>query len=179
MDESNIAELRKMAGRHEKLVYEEVKAGKIDRLPPETRIFAKAIQEHMQLKHVHNALEFADLRDGEQYEVEVEGNIVNPMAHVAMHAAVKGQLEKDPLIKDAFERMVATGTTAHHAEHVLIRMLVESQWKITRAIEAGEDAEKMEKIQKVYFRNLQKLIRDSAYRRNLVQGVTADHDAFE
>jgi len=179
MDGSNLSELRKMVNQHEKIVYEAVKAGTVAELPHESQIFAKAIQEHMHLKQVHNALEFADLRDGELYEVEVEGEIVNPLAHVAMHAAVKGQLEKDPLVSDAFERMVATGTAAHHAEHVLVGLLLETQWKIARAIEAGEDVEKIQKIQQAYFRNLQKFARDSAYRKKLTRRVTADHTAFE
>ena len=83
------------------------------------------MQEHMHLKHVHNALEFADVREGERYEIEVEGQIVNPMAHVAVHATVKGQIKADPLVKAAFEKMVATGASPHHAEHVLCAMLMQ------------------------------------------------------
>ena len=45
------------------------------------------------------------------------------MAHITAHAAIKGQLEQDPLIQAAFEKMVATGTSAHHAEHVLSALL--------------------------------------------------------
>jgi len=58
----------------------------------------------MQLKHIHNALEFADLREGAPYEVEYEGNVVNPLAHVAVHAAVKGQIEKEPEVKPPLRR---------------------------------------------------------------------------
>jgi hypothetical protein len=44
------------------------------------------MQEHMHLKHIHNALEFADLREGAPYEIEFEGNVVSPPAHVAVQA---------------------------------------------------------------------------------------------
>lgn len=50
----------------------------------------------MHLNHVHNALEFADLREGAPYKVEFEGNVVSPLTHVAIHAAVKGQIEEVP-----------------------------------------------------------------------------------
>jgi hypothetical protein len=83
------------------------------------------MQEHMHLKHIHNALEFADVREGAPYEVEFEGNVVSPLAHVAMHAAVKRRIEQVPEVRTAFERMVATGTPAHHAEHVLAALVGE------------------------------------------------------
>jgi hypothetical protein len=71
--------------------------------PHESQLYAKARQEQMHLKHVHNALEFTDLREGAPYEVRVGGEAVNPLAHIAVHAAVKGQLEQDPLVRAAFE----------------------------------------------------------------------------
>jgi len=119
MDDPKLTELRRLVGQHEKLVYEAIKAGTVSELPHESQLYAQATQEHMHPKHVHNALEFADLREGAQYEITVGGETVNPLAHVAAHSAVKGQLEQDPLVRAAFEKMVATGTSAHHAEHVL------------------------------------------------------------
>jgi hypothetical protein len=83
----------------------------------------------MHLKHVHNTPEFADLREGAPYEITVEGDTVNPLAHATTHTAVKGQIEQDPLVRGAFEKMVATGTSAHHAEHVLSAMLLELLWE--------------------------------------------------
>src|SRR6059036_1863342 len=120
MDDPTFTELRKLVGQHEKIVYEAVKADTVAQLPHESQLFAKAMQEHMHLKHIHNALEFADLREGEPYEITVGGEPVNPLAHLTAHAAVKGQLEQDSLVRAAFEKMLATGTAAHHAEHVLV-----------------------------------------------------------
>ena len=176
MDDPKFTELRRLVGQHEKIVYEAVKGGKVAELPYESQLYAKAMQEHMHLKHVHNALEFADLREGEPYEITVGDEPVNPMAHLTAHAAVKGQLEQDPLVRAAFEKMVATGTSAHHAEHVLGALLFETEWETARAVEAEKDTEK---IQKRYIHKLQKLSRDSAFRRKLTQQFTADHSAFE
>jgi len=176
MDDPELTELRRLVGQHEKLVFEAIKAGVVAELPHESQLYAQAVQEHMHLKHVHNALEFADLREGAQYEITVGGETVNPLAHVAAHAAVKGQLEQDPLVRAAFEKMVATGTSAHHAEHVLGALLFETEWETARAVEAGKDTEKP---QKIYIRKLQKLIQDSAFRKKLTRQFTADHSAFE
>ena len=71
--------------------------------------------------------------------------------------------------------MVATGTSAHHAEHVLGAMLFEAEWEGAKAVKAGKDTEK---TQTVYNRKLQKLIRDSTFRKKLTRQVTADHSAF-
>jgi len=79
-------------------------------------------------------------------------------------------------LRAAFEKMVATGTSAHHVEHVLGALLLETEWEIARAVEAGKDTEK---AQKIYIRNLQKLIRDSAFRKKLTGQFTADHSAFD
>jgi hypothetical protein len=176
MDDPTFAELRRLVGQHEKTVYEAVKAGRVAQLPYESQLFAKAMQEHMHLKHVHNALEFADLREGEPYEITVGGEAVNPMAHLTAHAAVKGQVEQDPLVRAAFEKMVSAGTAAHHAEHILGALLFETEWEAARAVEAGKD---IEKIQKMYIHKLQKLSRDPAFRKKLSQRFTADHSAFE
>jgi len=108
MDDPTFTELRKLVGQHEKIVYEAVKAGTVAQLPHESQLFAKAMQEHMHLKHIHNALEFADVREGVQYEITVGGQTVNPMAHVAAHAAVKGQIEQDPLVRAAFEKRLSS-----------------------------------------------------------------------
>src|SRR6266576_4276 len=135
-----LAELRKLTGQLQKLTYEAVKSGTMAELSDEEQLFARAMQEHMHLKHVHNALEFADVREGAPYEVEFEGNVVSPLAHVAMHAAVKGQIEQVPEVRTAFEKMVATGTPAHHAEHVLAALVAELMWETSRG--SGQTAAK-------------------------------------
>jgi hypothetical protein len=176
MDDSETAGLRKLVGQHNKIVYEAVKAGTVAQLSPENQVIARAIQEHMHLKHVHNALEFADLREGEPYKIMVEGNPVSPMAHVTSHAAVKGQIEADPLVRAAFEKMVATGTSAHHAEHVLCAMFMELFWDETQAVDAGGDPEK---AKSTYYRKIKKLTRDSAFRKKTTRKFRADHFVFE
>jgi hypothetical protein len=176
MDDPKFAELRRLVGQHEKIVYQAVKAGRVAQLPHESQFFAKAMQEHMHLKHVHNALEFADLREGKPYEITVGGEPVNPLAHLTAHAAVKGQVEQDSLVRAAFEKMVSTGTSTHQAEHILGALLFETEWETARAVEAGKD---IEKLQKMYNHKLQKLSRDSAFRKKLTKRFTADHSAFE
>ena len=106
--DSKLIGLRQLVGRHNKVLYEAVKAGRLADVPAEDQALARAMSEHMHLRHVHNALEFADLRQGERYEIEVEGKAVSPMAHVVMHSAVKGQVEADPRVRAAFEKLVAT-----------------------------------------------------------------------
>jgi uncharacterized protein DUF1841 len=176
MDDATLKELRDLVGQHAKLVYDAINSGMVRELPHESQLYAQAIQEHMHLKHIHNALEFADVREGEQYEICVGGETVNPMAHIAAHAAVKGQIEQDPLIRAAFEKMVATGISAHHAEHVLGALFFEMEWENARAIETGKDAQK---IQTTYNRKIQKLIRDSAFRKKLTRQFSDDHSVFE
>jgi len=89
-----LEKLRKLTGQLQKLTYEAVKSGTMAELSEEEQLFARAMQEHMHLKHIHNALEFADVREGAPYEVEFEGNVVSPLAHVAIHAAVKDRLNR-------------------------------------------------------------------------------------
>lgn len=96
MDDHERVKLGKLMGEFHQLTYEAVKAGAVDTLPSDDRLLAQAMQEHMHLKHVHNALEFADLSEGAPYEIEFQGNTVNPLAHIAVDAAVKGQIEQDP-----------------------------------------------------------------------------------
>jgi hypothetical protein len=176
MDGAKLKELRELVGQHAKLIYEAVKTGRVGELPHESQLYAQAIQEHMHLKHIHNALEFADVREGEQYEITVKGETVNPMAHIAAHSAVKEQIEQDPSIRGAFDKMVATGISAHHAEHVLGALFFEMEWERARAIETGKDGEK---AQTTYNRKIQKLIQDSAFRKKLTRQFSDDHSVFE
>jgi hypothetical protein len=130
----------------------------------------------MHLKHIHNAVEFADVREGEKCEIRVGGKTVNPMAHIGAHSAVKGQIEQDPVVRAAFETMVATGTSAHHAEHILGALFLETEWESAQAVETGKDAQK---AQTTYNRKIQKLIRDSAFRKKLNRQFSVDRSAFE
>src|SRR5215470_10986907 len=173
--DDELAKLRKLTGQLQKLTYESVKAGRMAELPEEEQLFGRAMQEHMHLKHIHNAIEFADLREGAPYEVEFEGNVVSPLAHVVVHAAVKGQIEKVPEVRNAFEKMVATGTPAHHAEHVLGALLSELMWETSRA--SGEEV--LAKAKALYDRSIQKLCGDSTFRKKMARRFGASHSAFE
>lgn len=172
----DLTERRRLSGQHDKLVYEAVKTGTTTGLSREHQLYAQAIREHTYLPHVHNALEFADLREGTPYEITVDGEPVNPIAHVATHSTVKGQIEEDPLVKAAFEKMLATGTSDHHAEHVLGALLLEVYWAASKSAEVGEGPEK---AMAAYNRKLRKIVWDSVFRKKLTRKFTADHPAFE
>jgi hypothetical protein len=51
MDDRELTELRKVVGLHEKLVYEAIKRGMVAELPHEGQFYARALQEHLHLKH--------------------------------------------------------------------------------------------------------------------------------
>jgi hypothetical protein len=174
MDDHERLKLSKLMGEFHKLTYEAVKAGAVDALPRDDRLLGQAMQEHMHLKHVHNALEFADLHDGAPYEIEFQGSTVNPLAHIAVHAAVKGQIEQDPEVRAAFEKMVATGVAAHHAEHVLGGLLAEFLWGSSRSSEATASKAKAR-----YDHSIQKLCRDSQFRKKMTRRFGDSHSAFE
>ena len=53
MDDRELTELRKVVGLHEKLVYEAIKRGRVVELPDEGQFYARTLQEHLHLKHVH------------------------------------------------------------------------------------------------------------------------------
>jgi hypothetical protein len=99
---------------------------------------------------------------------------VSPLAHVAVHAAVKGQVEQAPEVRAAFEKMVATGTPAHHAEHVLAALVGELMWGISRGSKRGAA-----KAKERYDRSIQKLYEDSTFREKMTKRFGASHAAFE
>ena len=65
-------------------------------------------------------------------------------------------------MRTAFEKMIATTTSDHHAEHVLAAMLMEARWESARAIEVGKDPKRAWTI---YIRKCKKLSSDSAFRK--------------
>jgi hypothetical protein len=72
--------------------------------------------------------------------------------------------------------MVATGTSAHHAEHILGAIRLETEWESAKEFQAGKDTAK---ARATYNRKIQKLIRDSAFRKKLKRQFSEDHSAFE
>ena len=176
MPDCKFTQLRQLMGQRNKLLYEAVKAGKTADLAPEDQAMGRAISEHRHLRHVHNALEFADVREGETYEVEVEGNAVSPIAHLVMHSAVKSQVEADPQVRAAFERLVASGSSAHQAEHVLAFLFSELYFEMSKP--GNADAE-VEKARADYHRKIKKITRDTAYRKKLARQFRDEHLGFD
>lgn len=175
MPDSKLTELRKLMGQRNKILYEAVKAGRAADLPPEDQAMARAVSEHMHLRHVHNALEFADLREGETYEIEVDGNAVSPIAHLVMHATVKSQVEADPQVRAAFEKLVATGSSAHQAEHILAFLFTGLYFEMTNP---GNTDTEVENARVVYYRRIKRITLHAAYRKKLTRQFRDDHLGF-
>jgi Skp family chaperone for outer membrane proteins len=72
--------------------------------------------------------------------------------------------------------MVATGASAHHAEHVLAALFGELYFHLSQAAAAGRD---VEKARAAYYRKIKKITRDAVYRKKLKRQVPADHFGFE
>ena len=75
----------------------------------------------------------------------------------------------------AFEKLTATGASAHHAEHVLAALFGELYFNLTREAEAGGDGEK---ARAAYYRKIKKITRDAVYRKKLKRQFSADHFGF-
>jgi hypothetical protein len=154
-------ELRKLVGQYDALVYEAVKQGRVAELPREGQILAKVIQEHLGLPHVHNALEFADVRGGETCEVDG----VSPMAHLRMHAAVEGMLDGgNAEVKAAYETLLATGIERHHAVHILGAIFMEFYFDAAKGMQQGAPSGKAERK---FTRSLRKICTDPSFRRKM------------
>ena len=76
----------------------------------------------------------------------------------------------------AFEKLTATGASAHHAEHVLAALFGELYFNLTRAAESGGG---VEKARAAYYRKIKKIIQDAAYRKKLKRQFPADHFGFD
>jgi hypothetical protein len=74
-----------------------------------------------------------------------------------------------------YVKIVATGISAHHAEHVLGALLFEMEWESAQTIEAGKD---LQKALATYNRKIQKLTWDSVFRKKLTRQFSDDHSAF-
>lgn len=162
-------ELRKIVGQYDALVYAALKQGLVAELPREGQILAKVIQEHLGLPHVHNALEFADVRGGESYEVDG----VSPMAHLRMHAAVEAMLDGGNAdVKAACEKLLATGIERHHAVHIVGAIFLEFYLDAVKGVQRGASAEKVERK---FRRSLRKICTDSSFRRKMARRFSEGH----
>jgi hypothetical protein len=162
-------ELQELVGQYDALVYAAVKLGRVAELPREGQILAKVIQEHLGLPHVHNALEFADVRGGEPYEVDG----VSPMAHLRMHAVVEGMLNGGNAdVQAAYEKLLATGIERHHAVHILGAMFMGFYFDAAKEMERAAASDKAERK---FTSSLRKLCTDSAYRRKMARRFGEGH----
>jgi hypothetical protein len=174
MDSSNQSEekqreLRELVGQYDALVYAAVKQGRVAELPREGQILAKVIQEHLGLPHIHNALEFADVRGGEPYEVDG----VSPMAHLRMHAAVEGMLEGGNAdVKAAYEKLLATGIERHHAAHIVGAIFLEYYFDAAKRMQQGAPSDKAERK---FTRSLRKICTDSSFRKKMARRFSEQH----
>ena len=168
-NDEELRRLRETMDRHTHLVYEAIKAGRVHELSRDGQLEARAIQDHMHLRHVRMALEHAaEFAGGERYEIEFAGERVSPLAHVVMHAAVEGQIERDENVRAAFEQLLAVGVDAHHAKHVLGMIFMQHYWEASRRTEPGETMKRYEKA-------LRKIRKDSAFRKKWIRRTSSDH----
>jgi len=164
MEDEGLIGLRRLTGQYEHSIYQAVKAGQISQLSGESLSIAQAMQEHVHLRHVHNALEFADLREGQRYEIEHQGNAVSPLAHIYLHAAVKQSVKLNAESRLAFEKLVSEGISKHHAEHILSMLISEALWQNAY----GGDPESVQK-------SLKKLDASRKVRSNWVRKTSDAH----
>ena len=153
-------ELRDLLGKYDSLVYAAVKEGHVAELPEEDQCFARAILDHLGLPHIHNALEFADLRDGEPYVVDG----VSPMAHLRMHTAVEEMLSGgNEEVNAAVDRLLSTGIGRHHAIHIVGAIFMQFYLDVSRELERGAQSDKP---MRKFNRSVQRLRTDSSFRKN-------------
>jgi hypothetical protein len=162
-------ELLDLLGEYDARVYAAVKQGRVAELPREDQCLAKAIQEHLGLPHIHNALEFADVRGGEPYVVDG----VSPMAHLRMHAAVEAMLSGgNEDVKVAFDHLLAGGIGRHHAIHIIGATFMEFYFDATREVERGVQSDKP--LRK-FTRSLRRLCTDRSFRKKMARRFGEGH----
>jgi hypothetical protein len=164
-DSSNLENLRlrDLVDSYTHFVYEAVKAGKIGELTREGQLMAKAIQEHLDVPWIHNALEFADLREGQPFLIAGSDGPIDPFSHIYLHAAVLGMVEESCETREAFKALRTDGIAEHHAVHVLSGLV-------------KEFLEHQDELSESNLRYAQKRIcRDPNYRRQLAQAFPASH----
>jgi phosphoribosylformimino-5-aminoimidazole carboxamide ribonucleotide (ProFAR) isomerase len=168
-NDEELRKLREVMDRYIHLVYEAIKAGKVHELSREGQVQARAIQDHLHLRHVRMALEHAvEFAGGERYEIEFRGEQVSPLAHVAIHAAVEGQIESNENVRAAFEQLLAVGVDAHQAKHILGMIFTQHYWEASRGSEPAE-------ITKRYEKALRKIRTDPDFRRKWIRRTSSDH----
>lgn len=175
MERSELEQLRSLVGKYTHMVYEAVKAGKVSELSHDEQLQAKAIQEHLHLPGVHNALEFADVREGQPFEMEVRGQPLSPLAHIAQHAAVLSMLEGDNDAKAAFETLTKEeGASEHHAIHMLSGLSLGFLWVSCHG-QHGLERDESDLLRGDLGYALKRICRDPRYRRRLAQEFSASH----
>jgi hypothetical protein len=175
MSSNRKQQLRRLVDEDDHAIYEAVKAGKVSELPHEDQLQAKAMEEHLDLPGVHNALEFADLREGQPFEMEASGHPLSPLAHITVHAVVLSMLEENSDARAAFERLTKEKSVSeHHAIHVLGSLFFGFY------LVAGRGRSALEKDDRDLYRGdfedaLKRICRDPRYRYKVIQKFPPSH----
>ena len=166
-------DIRKLLGGWEAEVYRAVREGRVHELSRDGQFFARAIQQHLELLHIHNALGLADLREGDQYLV----NGASPLAHLYVHAAVEEMIEGgNEDMKAAYEHLLTAGVDSHHAVHILGPLFLQLHANVYAANGRGETIDEAERdFQKI----LRKICTNSAFRTEMARQFNATHTFVE
>jgi hypothetical protein len=76
--------------------------------------------------------DLAELIDQDVDEVEVDGQVFSPRAHLVMHAVIAAQLWHDdpPAIWATAERLIADGYERHEILHMLASVVASEMWRV-------------------------------------------------
>jgi len=86
-------------------------------------------------------------------------------------------VEADPRVRAAFEKLVAAGASPHRAEHVLAYLFAGLYFEMCCKPE-NTDAD-VEKARAAYYRKINKITRDPAYRKKLARQFQDEHPRFD
>ena len=119
------------------LIWELVKGGKLENLEAGSRAVGRLMLEHPQYQHFWEIpYPFAKI----EMEKAIEGEGVNPDAHVAFEATILEQVETSdpPEAAKAYAALLEAGVGPHEARHTLARVLSEVALKVSRMANKGQ-----------------------------------------
>jgi hypothetical protein len=137
MEEELRQELKRLTGKHNRVVWEIAKTRDLSGLSAEDKKLAEIMLNH---EEFHNQFEIADVLSDHEYDPDKE---TNPFLHVIMHAIAETQLEnRDPIEVYQFYNAMRKKKASHHdAVHLIGAVLAPLIWKTLReqrAFDLGE-----------------------------------------
>jgi hypothetical protein len=175
MNRNQKQQLRSLLDDLDHAVYEAVKAGKVSELPHEAQLQAKAIEEHLDLPGVHNALEFGDLREGQPFVMEVTGHHLSPLLHITVHETILNILEADSDARAAFERLTQEESVSeHHAIHVLGGLFLGFYW-VAEHGRSGLERDDRDLYRGDFDDALKRICRDPRYTYKVIRKFPPSH----